>query len=330
MAEPRVAAPVDAASDGEPPGAAHPRWLSTVTRIAGSRAFRWGFVAAAVGLAAYALASDWTAIRRALAQLGPWSIAGALVSILLVYVVTVQMWRILLAALGSRLPYAVAARVLLIGAIGKYVPGSIWPVLASMELGRDHQVPRSRSASASILQMLLALISALLIASVTLPFVGGSLPYWWALLGVPLLLVLLYPRVLNTIISRLLRIARQPPLEAPLTAGALARAMAWGFVSWLFYGLQIWILAVRLGAPPGQTALVAVGAFAFAWSVGFMVVFAPAGAGIRDVLLLVLLGSVLRTSDAAAVVLASRVLTTVADMASAAAAARSVRRGRAQ
>jgi len=332
MAEPKVAPPVDTAGGGD--DAAHGntfrRWLNVLTRIVGSRAFRWGFVAVAVALAAYALASDWTAIRRALAQLGPWSLVGALISIFLVYVVTVQMWRLLLAALGSALPYPVAARVLLIGAIGKYVPGSIWPVLASMELGRDHQVPRSRSASASILQMLLALISALLIACVTLPFAGGSLPYWWALLGVPPLLILLWPRVLNAIISRLLRIARQPPLEAQLTGSTLVRAMAWSVVCWLFYGLQIWILAIRLGAPPGQTALIAVGAFAFAWSIGFLVVFAPAGAGIRDVLLLVLLGSVLRTSEAAAVVLASRVLTTVADMASAAAAARSVRRHRAQ
>jgi uncharacterized membrane protein YbhN (UPF0104 family) len=106
--------------------------------------------------------------------------------------------------------------------------------------------------------------------------------------------------------------------------------MAWSVISWLFYGLQIWILAIRLGAPPGKTALLAVGAFAFAWSVGFVVVFAPAGAGIRDVLLLVLLGPVLRAPDAAAVVLVSRALTTIADLVCAAVAARSVRPARTQ
>jgi uncharacterized membrane protein YbhN (UPF0104 family) len=194
-----------------------------------------------------------------------------------------------------------------------------------MELGKAHQVPRSRSASASVLQMLLSLITGLVVAAVTLPFVAGSLPYWWALLAVPILLVGLYPRVLNAIIRKLLQAARQPPLEVRVTFGTLMRPMGWSFIGWLCYGLQIWILAVRLGAPPGKTALLAVGAFAFAWSVGFVVVFAPAGAGIRDVLLLVLLRPVLRTSDAAAVVLVSRALTTVADLVSAAVAARSVR-----
>jgi glycosyltransferase 2 family protein len=137
---------------------------------------------------------------------------------------------------------------------------------------------------------------------------------------------MLYPPVLNALIGWLLRLARQPPLEQPLTAGGLLRALGWSFGTWIFYGLQIWILATRLGAPAGKTALVAVGGFAFAWSVGFIVVFAPAGAGIRDVLLLVLLGSVLRTADAAAVVLVSRVLMTVADLLSAGVAARFVRR----
>jgi glycosyltransferase 2 family protein len=325
MAEPRVAAPVDAARDGEAARGALGRMLAVLTRLAGSRVIRWGFVAVAVGLAAYALVSDWTAIRGALAHLGLWSVAGALLSVLAAYAVTVQVWRLLLTSLGSPLPYRAAAKVLLVGQIGKYVPGSVWPVLASMELGKAHQVPRSRSASASVLQMLLSLITGLIAALVTLPFVAGSLPYWWALLAVPVLLVGLYPRVLNAIIGRLLRAARQPPPEVQLTVGGLLRPMAWSLISWLCYGLQIWILAVRLGAPPGKTALLAVGAFAFAWSVGFVVVFAPAGAGIRDVLLLVLLGPVLRTSDAAAVVLVSRALTTIADLVSAAFAARSVR-----
>jgi uncharacterized membrane protein YbhN (UPF0104 family) len=236
------------------------------------------------------------------------------------------MWRLLLASLGSPLPLRAAARIMLVGQIGKYLPGSVWPVLAQMELGREYRVPRSRSASASVLVMLLTLIAGLLVALVTLPFAAGPMPYRWALLATPVLLVMLYPPVLNALIGWLLRLARQPPLEQPLTSAALLRAMGWSFGTWICYGLQIWILATRLGAPAGKTVLVAVGGFAFAWSVGFIVVFAPAGAGIRDVLLLVVLGSVLSTADAAAVVLVSRVLMTAGDLLSAAVAARFVRR----
>jgi len=326
MQDPKVAAPVDdGRGDVEAPGSTGRPRLA-IGRLAGSRPVRWAFVLGAVALAAYALARDWTHIRAALGHLGFLSVTAALVSVVLAQILTSQMWRQLLASLGSPLPAGTAARILFIGQLGKYLPGSIWPVLAQMELGTAHKVPRSRSASASVLVMLLTLIVGLLIALLTLPFAAGPMPYRWALLITPVLLVMLYPKVLNTIIDRLLRLGRQAPLEAPLTARGLSRALAWAVGVWICYGLQIWILATRLGAPPGKTGLIAVGGFAFAWSVGFVIVFAPAGAGVRDVLLLLMLSPVLSTADATAVVLVSRVLLTAGDLLTAAAATRLGRR----
>ena len=72
------------------------------------------------------------------------------------------------------------------------------------------------------------------------------------------------------------------------------------------------------GVPAGRTALLAAGGFAFAWSVGFLVVFAPAGAGIRDVLLVAILGPVLGVGSATAVALVSRALMTAGDLLTAA------------
>jgi hypothetical protein len=321
-----VAAPVDEAGDDVGQGASRSRYLAVIGRLVGSRPVRWGFVLSAIALAVFAVARDWTQIRAALSGLGFVPVAAALLSVLLALGMTVQMWRLLLASLGSPLPAGAAARILLIGQIGKYLPGSIWPVLAQMELGKAHQVPRSRSASASVLVMVLALITGLLTSLVTLPFAAGSVPYRWALLALPVLVVMLHPKPLNAVIGRLLRLAKQPPLETPLTARTLVRALGWSFGTWICYGLQIWILATWLGAPAGKTLLLAIGGFAFAWSAGFVVVLAPAGAGVRDVILLLMLGSVLSNADAAAVAIVSRVLLTVADLLSAAVATRFARR----
>jgi hypothetical protein len=105
----------------------------------------------------------------------------------------------------------------------------------------------------------------------------------------------------------------------------MAAALAWSWSSWMFYGLQVWLLATRLGAPPGRTVLLAVGGFAFAWSVGFVVVLAPAGAGVRDVLLIATLSPVLGTGPATAVALMSRALMTAGDLITAGLAAVSSR-----
>lgn len=327
MSDHQVAAPVDESSGagGTTPGGRRSKW-ATVAALVGSRPVRWGFVAVTVGLGGYAVAREWPHVRSALADLGFWPVAGAMVSVLVALLATMEVWRRLLASLGSPLPVRVAARIMFIGQLGKYLPGSIWPVLAQMELGNTYQVPRHRSASASVLTMLLSLLTGLLTALLALPFVGGSAPYLWALLAAPVLLILLHPRVLNLVLGRLLRLAKRPPLEKPLTGRAVTVALAWAFASWIFYGLQIWLLATRLGAPDGKAALLAVGGFAFAWSVGFLVVFAPAGAGVRDVLLVATLGPVLGVGAATAVALVSRVLLTVGDLLTAALAAGFTRR----
>ncbi len=318
---------VAAAQAGQPgeaaaaPGGGRRAWWAAASRVLASRPFRWGFVAVAVAIGGYAVARQWTEVRTALASLGFLAVAGALLSVLAALVATMQIWRVLLAALGSPLPARAAARIMFIGQLGKYLPGSIWPVLAQMELGTAHKVPRHRSASASVLTMLLTLLAGLLVALVTLPFVRGSTSYRWVFLAAPVLLACLYPPVLNRVLNRLLRLARRPALEQPLTGRAVAGALAWALVSWVCFGLQIWLLIIRVGAPYGTGALLAIGAFAFAWCVGFLVVFAPAGVGVRDVLLVALLGPTIGVGSATAVALVSRVLLTAGDLITAGAAA---------
>jgi uncharacterized membrane protein YbhN (UPF0104 family) len=293
--------------------------LRAIRSCVASRTFRWGFVAVTVALGSYAIAAQWGQVSRSIDRMGLLTVALALVSVLLGLLMSMQAWRALLAGLGSPLPVPGAARVVFLGQLGKYLPGSVWPVLAQMELGKTFRVPRHRSASASVLFMLLALLTGLLIALVMLPFTGTS-SYLWAFAVTPVLLACLYPRVLNKLMNRLLLLAKQPPLEHPLSGRTLAMALGWSLAAWICFGVQIWLLTVRLGAPIGSSLLLAVGGYAFAWSVGFIVVFVPAGVGLRDVLLVTMLSPVVGVGGATAVALVSRVLTTAGDLLTAASA----------
>jgi uncharacterized membrane protein YbhN (UPF0104 family) len=60
--------------------------------------------------------------------------------------------------------------------------------------------------------------------------------------------------------------------------------------------------------------LLAVGGFTFAWCAGFLALLAPAGAGVRDVLLFAILTAELSPAAATTVALLSRVLLTVGDL----------------
>ncbi|HXW44325.1 MAG TPA: lysylphosphatidylglycerol synthase transmembrane domain-containing protein [Streptosporangiaceae bacterium] len=302
--------------------------LSAVLRVAASRTMRWAFVAAAVGFGCYAIASDWSHVQAGLSRLGPVPFAAGFVCVLAALLAQMQVYRELLSALGSPLPRRVAAQILFIGQLGKYLPGSVWPVMAQMELGAAHRVPRARSASASVLAMLLSLVTGILVGLVMLPFGGRTSSYWWVFLFAPVILACLHPKVLNRMLDGLLRLAKRPPLERPLSGRAIAVALTWCLVAWVFFGLQIWVLAEWLGLSGGSGVLLAIGGFAFAWSAGFLVVFAPAGAGVRELVLVALLSPFIGSGNAWAVALVSRVLMTLGDLVSAGTAGWAARRWR--
>lgn len=304
--------------------------MAIISRILASRLVRWGFVTVAIALGAYTVASDWSRIGPALGRIGPATAVASLAFTLLALVASMQVWRVLLAGLGSPLSFWAASRVMFVGQLGKYLPGSVWPVLAQMELATDHGVPRRRTASASLINMPVTVLSGLIASMVTLPFAGGSTPYLWAFAVLPFALACVHPKVLNYLLGVMFRLARRPPLEQPLTGRVVAGAVGWSLMTWVFYGLGTWVLAVRVGVPAGVALPLSTGAFAFAWTLGFIVILAPAGAGIREVVMVAILSHPLgvTASAALAVALVSRAVTAVGDLATAGLGAASYRRAK--
>jgi uncharacterized membrane protein YbhN (UPF0104 family) len=296
--------------------------MGLVKRLLGSRWLKWAVVVIAVGIGAYAIDVEWNQVRPALAQIGLLASFEALLALLVMQFATLRLWQALLAGLGSPLRTITAGRILFIGQLGKYIPGSVWPILTQMELGARANVPRSRSAGASMLTMILSLATGLLVAAATVPFAHYSAGYDWVFLLVPVIAVCLYPKVLNPLLNRLFKLTKRPGLDQPVTLKMLSKALAWSFLAWIANGVQIWILAEKLGAPVGRTIPIALGGYAFAWCVGFVIIFAPAGAGARDALLILALSPLLGGHQPAlAVAFVSRGVNTISDLLVAGAAA---------
>jgi glycosyltransferase 2 family protein len=289
---------------------------------------RLAFLALTLAAGAYAVGRQWTRVQAGFAELGPVPLVVALVPALASVAAMMLAWRGLLGALGSPLRLRPAARIFFTSQLGKYLPGSVWPVVAQMQLGRAYRIPRARSAAAAALAMLVSLASALVLAAATLPLGGGAKAagYWWAFIAVPVLLTGLHPKIANPALKTLFRLTRRPAIE-PLTGRTIAETAGRSVAGWLLAGAHIWVLAVALGAAPWRALLLGIGGYAFAWSVGFLIVFAPAGAGVRELILVATLQPVLDPGKATVVALASRLVTIVADLVAAALTAREGRRG---
>ncbi|GAA3715895.1 lysylphosphatidylglycerol synthase transmembrane domain-containing protein [Nonomuraea antimicrobica] len=273
-------------------------------RSMGRRLVRYGFLAVALGFGAYTVAGQWDAVVAGFSRLTPLALAGALVAVVAALLGAMLTWRTLLADLGSPLPPRPAAKVFFVGQLGKYIPGAVWPVLAQMEMGRDLGVPRSRSAAAFFLMMPIQLATGLLVTLGTL----GWDRYGWLLLFVPLLLVLLEPKVINGVIGYALRRLGREPLERPLSRRGMLTALGWALAGWLAYGVHLYFVAPQGGL------VFAVGAFALSWCLGILTFVVPAGAGVREVAMVAVLAPHLDRGSAIAVALSSRIVIIVGDL----------------
>ncbi|MFC6898060.1 lysylphosphatidylglycerol synthase domain-containing protein [Nonomuraea dietziae] len=207
------------------------------------KAVRLGFLLVALGFGAWVVASQWDAVVAGFAMLTWPMLAGSLVSVVVALLAAMMTWRTLLADLGSPLPLRPAAKVFFVGQLGKYIPGAVWPVLAQMEMGKDLGVPRPRSATAFFLMMPIQLATGLLVTLVTL----GWDRFGWALLFIPVLLVLLEPKVINALIGFGLRRLRREPLERPLSRRGMLTALAWALAGWGAYGVHLFLLTADMG-----------------------------------------------------------------------------------
>lgn len=288
--------------------------LAILRRIVASPVVRWLFVLAVV-VFGVEYVRGLSGLPHALGRLGAAPVAGGLVAVLVGLVASMLAWRALLADLGSPLPVQVAARIFFVGQLGKYIPGSLWPVLAQMEMGKEAGVPRQRSAAAITLTMLIYLGVGLLLGGVALPFASdAAAAYRWLVALAPVVLALLHPRVLNPVVRKLTALARRPAPERALSGRGVAAAFGWSVVSWVAFGVQVQLLVVALGAPVVRAFPLAVGGFAFAWSAGFLVVIAPAGLGAREAVLVALLAPVVDRAGATAASLVARLLMTAGDV----------------
>jgi hypothetical protein len=208
-----------------------------------------------------------------------------------------------------------------VGQVAKYVPGSIWVVVAQAELGRSVGVPRRLALTASVLTPLVFLSSGLVLGGGILLVVASDVAsaYRGLLLLAPFLLVGLHPRVVNAFVARCLRVLRREPLERPLTGRGIGAALAWSVLTWVLYGLHIGALVWSFGVSVTDGLLFGTGGFAVAWCVGLVIIAAPAGAGVRDIALVLALAPLMERGEAIAVALSSRFIITIADLAAAAA-----------
>jgi hypothetical protein len=224
-------------------------------------------------------------------------------------------WRSLLGHLGARPPLGMALRAYYIGHLGKYLPGKAWALLLRAAQVRPAGVSLGLATLTSFYEVLTTMAAGALLAAVLFAVFGeGAGPglteeplrklVWLeappegvgrdAAVALALLLsaatgLPLVPVILNRVAQRLTLPGREAGAPVPrIGVGQLAEGLALTGAGWLLLGLALLAALAGVGSePPLSLALMGrlTAGMAVAYVAGFVIVWAPSGLGVRELLL---------------------------------------------
>ena len=234
-----------------------------------------GAVAAAAVIVAFL--QTWDRSRGLdLPPLGTLLLAAALIAIGLYC--GAQGWVYLLGKRGSR---ALAATFYL-SQIGKYLPGALWQPAGQLAMAVTTGIPAPAAATAVPVYMLTLIAAGGTLGLGLTAAVDGGVIRFLALLGVIPVLLLRRSWMVSALDRLHRRSARIPEGGVVPDQRAILGSYAWSLGVMLTTGTAFFLL---LSASEQVSFFVAVCAFAFAWTVGFLALPVPAGLGIREAVL---------------------------------------------
>lgn len=275
---------------------------------------------AAVGIvilfAALYLASKREEFVDAAGALSPTALAAAVSFGLLYWLALAAAWWRVQAALGGELSLGQAVRIWSVSTVARYVPGNVWHIASRAALAKDVGGRPVAVLTASAYEQVLTLGGAFLAGGLLLPLAGAGPTFLITVAMLPLGLAALHPMTQRAVVHRAARLLGQTPPRV-LSVRQVAALLVLYMVPYIPAGLAL----MALGWPLGPGLVGAIGAFGFAWAVGFLSFFTPSGLGVREVALAGLLAAGLGGADPMLLAVGHRLVLTLAELVLAAGAA---------
>lgn len=234
-------------------------------------------------------------------------------------------WHGLLAGLGTRKSWRELTAILGITQLAKYVPGNVVQYLSRAGMSLSRGIP-ARALGVTITVEIVLVISAAMAMGIgtgmwsvvgiaAVRHHGKSLMLVAGLLLAAIAILLTFRKFGPVLLHRL------APQHAHVLAGDLLpprgmilRAFAIYLLVYACLGLSLVILAHWILPNALQDNWLLVASFSLAWVVGFVTPGAPAGLGVREGLLLLMLSPVYSSAAASVLVIALRLATTLGDI----------------
>ena len=291
------------------------RWWILLVKVVLAVGLTWLILRGAGLTLAEAWNVDWSVVRP--------NVPFLVLSVALLFAtfaIPAVLWSRILVALGDKqVPVVRGTAILLLANMGRYVPGKVVQVAGLAVLARRAGLSALRATGAAMVAQILNLIAAAILGGWVAYQVGGSTRTWGLVVGIGAVLAMCAFLYFGGAAVLMQWILKRVGHEGELPAAAGRRLLLWlpGYVFyWVVVGAAFACLAAGLGLP--VPVGFATTAFAAAYFAGY-ISFLPAGIGVREGSLVLLLTPLLGPGPSLVLAALQRVWITAAELVGAAA-----------
>ncbi|MGD1948548.1 MAG: hypothetical protein ACFB14_02750 [Leptolyngbyaceae cyanobacterium] len=207
-------------------------------------------------------------------------------------------WKHVLSYLEVKISSYESAKIYGRSQLIKYVPGNILHLTGRQAMGMSIGLPSVRVAKSIVLELGLSAFAGCFFVLLVLPLRWSFVPEFLSIIGFAI------------------AIAGTSFLIKKILGSALTRAFLWQTLFLVLTGLNFVIVLkiVTSQSPVSLASFHLCGAYTVAWLVGLVTPGAPAGAGVRELVLMFLLGDYYPESQLLASVLLTRLITIGGDL----------------
>ena len=216
---------------------------------------------------------------------------------LIAYLLSLLVWIDLAKAFGLKAPFVSAARAWSFSQLGKYIPGRAGLILVRLDAYGNH--PKRTVAVATFVEFITAFIASCLLVLFSIFFLENIIPYYLkiiALIFSLFLLILLHPKLLKPITNALLIIFKREPIADFPSFGLILKFVLINFLIGIPYGLGLFYSMHCFSDIDFRLIIPITGIYYAASLVGLAALFAPAGLGVREGIIFLLLPAIIAKS----------------------------------
>ncbi len=239
---------------------------------------------------------------------------------LVAHATLVLTWRAVLSTWNAHLAFWTAARIWSVSNLGRYIPGKVWQVGAMGAMARQVDVSPVAASASALLGTLVNILAGFAVSLVSGRVLldrsaGGGGSITALLVGIAAVALVLTPVLLPRVTPVIARLLNRP-VQATLPVMAVVYSIVGNIAAWLLYGaaFELFVSGVVGDSIGPYSAYLAV--YTISYVVGYIVLFAPAGLGVREGAMLQLLqaAGLATYPQATLITIASRVWLTLLEV----------------